>query len=44
MNLLCSQQRKTIGQVETHLITEHTLSPDTRPVVFYHSILPDMTE
>ena len=44
MHFLGSEQRESFGKVETHLISEYTLRPDTCPVMLHHPVLADMSE
>ena len=37
MQFLGRNDRKTLAQIETHLIAEHAESPGTGPIIFSHA-------
>jgi hypothetical protein len=44
MNLLGGKKRKTLAQVETHLVTEYALGTGAGAVAFHGSVFTDMAK
>ena len=44
MHFLGGKERKSVREIESHLIPEDTLRPDARPVLFHHPVPADMPQ
>ena len=44
MNLLGGKKRKTLAEIETHLVAEYALSAGSCTVAFHGSVFTDMTQ